>query len=192
MKLFERALLYAAQKHAGAVRKLDGAPYLLHPMEAAQIVYSLTKDEEVLAAALLHDTVEDTDAAEEDIRELFGERVAGLVASETEDKRPDLPKSESWRIRKEESLRELEETGDDAVRYLWMGDKLSNLRGLHRAWKVEGEAVFRRFNQHDPAQHAWYYRRIDELLRPLEGTDAWREYHALVEEIFTGFESGKK
>ena len=191
MTLFEKALSYAVQKHAGAVRKLDCAPYILHPMETALIVSTLTHDEEVLAAAVLHDTVEDTDATPDEVRELFGERTASLVASETENKRPDLPKSQSWRIRKEESLRELAAADDPAVLCLWLGDKLSNLRSLQRAYRAEGEAVWQHFNQRDPAQHAWYYRSIVGLLSPLSDSDAWKELNALTEEIFDGIESDK-
>lgn len=191
MTLFERALVYAVQKHAGAVRKLDDSPYILHPMETAGVVSTLTHDEEVLAAAVLHDTVEDTDATQDEIRELFGERTAALVASETEDKRPDLPKSQSWRIRKEESLRELAAAEDPGVLCLWLGDKLSNLRSLRRARQAEGDAVWLRFNQRDPAQHAWYYRSIVGLLSPLSDSDAWKELNALTEEIFGGIESDK-
>lgn len=184
MTLFERAMQYAEEKHRGMTRKLDDAPYILHPIEAAQIVSRFTDDEEIRAAAVLHDTVEDTDASLEDILALFGPRVAALVASETEEKRPDIPKAESWRIRKEESLSELKSASDPAVKYIWLGDKLSNIRGIYRAWKRLGDGVWLLFNQHDPAQHAWYYRGVAKLLSDLSSSPEWQEYNALVEEIF--------
>ena len=185
MTLFDEAIRFAVEKHSGMTRKGEPAPYILHPLEAAAIVGTLTCDEEVLAAAVLHDTVEDTGVNPEEIARRFGARVAALVASETEDKRPELPPEESWRMRKEQSLRKLREASDPAVRYLWLGDKLSNLRALSRAQKREGAAVWTRFHQKDPAQQAWYYRTIDGLLSGLRDSDAWQEYHALVETVFS-------
>lgn len=184
MSLFEKALAFALEKHCGAVRKLDSAPYILHPIEVALIVSTMTSDEEVLAAALLHDTVEDTTATQDEISALFGERTAALVASETENKRPDVPKAESWRIRKEESLEELKNAADIGVKYIWLGDKLSNLRGIHRAFLRCGAEVFNNFNQRDPKQHAWYYCSIREQLAELSGYDAWKEFSALIDDIF--------
>lgn len=184
MALTDKALIFAAQKHAGMRRKLDSAPFILHPIEAAMIVRSMTDDEEVIAAALLHDTVEDTDATIDEIRERFGERVAFLVASETENKRPGLSKKDTWLVRKEESLRELESCGDIGVKYLWLADKLSNMRSLAAAWNKRGSKVFAEFNQTDRAKHAWYYRRIAELLSELSGCGAWKEYKELVDTVF--------
>ncbi len=185
MTLFEQAIQFAVEKHAGVTRKRENLPYILHPMEAAVIVGGMTDDEEVLAAAVLHDTVEDTGATPEELEARFGRRVAALVASETENKRPQLPPGESWRVRKEESLRELETAADPGVKLLWLGDKLSNMRSFHREWKRSGSALWESFNQKDPAQQAWYYRSIDRLLAPLKDFEAWQEYHALVETVFS-------
>ena len=91
MGLFENAVRFAAERHSGTKRKSGTLPYLLHPMEVAVIVSSMTDDEEILAAAVLHDTVEDTDTTIGELEELFGPRVAGFVASETENKRPEIP-----------------------------------------------------------------------------------------------------
>lgn len=186
MSLFDKAVAFAAEKHSGMIRKLDSSPYILHPLEVAVIVSSLTSDEEVLAAAVLHDVVEDTDTDISVIEELFGSRVAALVASETENKRHGLPRGETWLLRKEESLRVLKNAADPGVAYLWLGDKLSNMRSLSRALKKQGAEVWNRFNQRDPAMHAMYYRRIARLLSGLNGSEAWQEYHALVEKVFEG------
>ena len=76
MSLFDDAARFAVDAHAGMLRKGDAIPYVLHPFEVASIAATITTDEEVLAAALLHDTVEDADASLDRIRELFGDRVA--------------------------------------------------------------------------------------------------------------------
>ena len=186
MDLLEKAMAFAAEAHHGMNRKRSGLPYIMHPMEVAVICGSLTYDQEVLAAALLHDTVEDTNTTLEELRERFGPRVAALVAAETENKREELPPELTWRIRKEESLEELHRAEDPGVRILWLGDKLSNIRSLHRMWLRDGEAVWSCFHQKDPAQQAWYYRTVARELEPLADTEAYREYLARTETVFKG------
>ena len=186
MKLLDDAIIFAVKAHSGTVRKNSGVPYILHPLEAAVIAASLTGDEEVMAAAVLHDTVEDTEASAEDIRARFGARVAALVAAETEDKRPGQPAADTWRLRKEESLRELAEAEDPGVKILWLADKLSNMRGLYRSWQKDGSAIWERFNQNDPAEQAWYYRSVTKLLAELGKSEAWQELNDLVEKVFEG------
>ena len=74
--IFERAVIFAVNAHSGMTRKGSRTPYILHPLEAAVIASTLTEDEEVLAACVLHDTLEDTPVAAEELRGDFGERVA--------------------------------------------------------------------------------------------------------------------
>ncbi|MBO6039767.1 MAG: bifunctional (p)ppGpp synthetase/guanosine-3',5'-bis(diphosphate) 3'-pyrophosphohydrolase [Oscillospiraceae bacterium] len=186
MTLFDEAIEFAVRAHSGAVRRRESTPYILHPLEAATIVGTMTSDEDVLAAAVLHDTVEDTDVTIEQIAERFGERVAILVASETENKRPGQDKKATWHIRKTESLETLKTASDPGVKLLWLGDKLSNIRSFYRAWRISGNSLWRSFNQDDPAEQAWYYRSIDAQLSDLHDHDAWQEYHFLVELIFKG------
>ena len=165
-------------------KKNAGIPYLLHPMEAAVIVGTMTNDQEILAAALLHDVVEDTNTTIEEVRERFGDRVARLVASETENKREELPPGETWRIRKEESLEELRNSSKD-VKMLWLGDKLSNMRSFYRSWDLEGANLWQAFNMKDSSLQYWYYSTIAELLRPeLSDYPAWKEYYELVKRVF--------
>ena len=87
--LLERAVAFAAKAHSGTFRKATRIPYIVHPMEAAAIVATLTDDEEVLAAAVLHDVIEDTGHSAEEIAGKFGERVARLVLAESENKRTE-------------------------------------------------------------------------------------------------------
>ena len=89
--LLNDAVEFAAQKHIGQYRKGSQLPYIIHPMEAAAICASFTNDVEVLAAAVLHDVVEDAHVAVDEIEERFGPRVAALVASESENRREDIP-----------------------------------------------------------------------------------------------------
>ena len=184
MELVSEAIAFAVKAHDGMRRKKSDAPYILHPMEAAVIVGTMTNDQNIIAAAALHDVVEDTDITIEEIEEKFGKRVRELVEAETENKREELPPSETWRIRKKESLIELKNAKDDAVLMLWLGDKLANMRAIYRDFKVEGVAMWQRFNQKDVSQQAWYYRSIVDLTSRLSDTSAWIEYKTLTELVF--------
>ena len=89
--LLARAVAYAAEEHVGQFRKGTQLPYIVHPMEVAAICGTMTEDEEVLAAAVLHDTIEDTPATKEDLEDRFGPRVTELVLSQSENKREGQP-----------------------------------------------------------------------------------------------------
>ena len=115
MELVSEAIIFAAKVHDGMRRRKSDSPYVLHPLEAAVIVGSMTDDQHVIAAAVLRDVVEDAGITMDEVEQRFGVRVRQLVESETENKREDLPPEETWRIRKEESLRVLANTEDPAV-----------------------------------------------------------------------------
>ena len=184
MELVSEAIAFAVKVHDGQRRKKSEAPYILHPMEAAVIVGTMTNDQNLIAAAALHDVVEDAGISIEEIGEKFGQRVKELVGSETEDKRADLPPEETWRIRKEESLEVLKNTEDLGVLMVWLGDKLANMRAIYRDWKIEGHAMWQRFNQTDVGAQAWYYGSIVKLTERLSHTSALLEYKTLTELVF--------
>ena len=184
MELVSEAIAFAVKAHDGMRRKKSEVPYILHPMEAAVIVGTMTDDQNLIAAAALHDVVEDADIDIEEIEKNFGRRVRELVESETEDKRADLPPSDTWRIRKEETLSILRDTDDIGVLMVWIGDKLANMRSIYRDWKVDGDAMWQRFNQKNVNEQAWYYRSIVELTERLSHTSAWIEYKTLTEIVF--------
>ena len=183
--LVSKALVFSAKAHDGMRRRKSDAPYILHPMEVAAIIGTMTDDQEVIAAGVLHDVVEDAKITLEEIGVSFGARVMELVASETENKREDLPPEETWRIRKEESLEKLKNTDDIAVLMLWIGDKLSNIRSIYRDFLIEGDALWNKFHQSDIRMQAWYYRSVMKYTERLCDTLAWVEYKTLVEKIFS-------
>lgn len=186
MSVFEKALAFAAAKHEGQIRKRNGTPFILHPCEAAAIAATMTNDHEILAAVLLHDILEDTDSAYEEIEREFGERIAQLVLAETEDKHNSLSREESWMTRKKESLDHLHNCKDIAVRIMWLSDKLSNVRSFYRLHLEEGDAMWNHFNQKDIRLQEWYYREIIKEMGELSQTLAYREYVWLVDIIFGG------
>ena len=182
--LVSEAIAFATEAHDGMRRKKSDTPYILHPIEVAVIISTMTDRQEVIAAGLLHDVVEDAGITIEQVGEKFGERVKELVASETENKREELPSEQTWRIRKEETLEKLRVTDDIDILMLWIGDKLSNIRAIYRSYLVEGSAVWNRFHQSDANVQAWYYRSILKYTERLSHTLAWNEYKSLVEKIF--------
>lgn len=182
-ELLNKAVIFAVNAHDGQFRKKTNVPYILHPLETAAIVGTMTTDDEILAGAVLHDTVEDTDTTVLQIKELFGERVASLVSSESENKRADKPAALTWKIRKEETIEHLKTASAD-VKMITLGDKLSNIRSIHRDSGVLGDAVWQRFNQKDKNEHKWYYESIAECLTELKDFDAYREYVYLVKKTF--------
>ncbi len=186
MTILEEAILFATQVHSGGVRKGSSVPYILHPLEAAAIAASITEDQTVLAAAVLHDVVEDTPCTLELLEDRFGPRVSSLVAAETEDKRPDQAPETTWQLRKEEAIRHLRQDSRREVKIIAMGDKLSNLRAMHQALIRDGNALWTRFHQQDPLAHCWYYREVGIALDCLRDYPAWQEYWHLYQQIWPG------
>lgn len=184
MNVLEEAILFATKAHEGQKRKMTGIPYILHPLEVAGIIGTITPDLEIMAAGVLHDTIEDCDVDPREIKERFGDRVSALVQSETEDKLSDRPASETWKERKEDSLLMLHYTKDTGVRILWLGDKLSNMRSFYRSYLEKGNEIFAGLHMKDPAVQGWYYKSIAKELQELKDTEAYKEYVRLVEYVF--------
>lgn len=184
MDLMDEATQFAVQVFHGKKRKASGLPAVFHSIEAAEIVSELTTDEQTRAAAVLHDTVEDAGVTIEQIREKFGARVAELVAAETENKREHADPGATWMVRKQEAIEFLRHTDDIAVKQIFLGDKLSNIRSFYQLKKSEGADMWRYFNQKDPEMHHWYYRTIADLLADLKETGPYKEYSELISRVF--------
>ncbi len=180
----DQAIAFATEAHKGQTRKLQCTPYILHPIEVATIISTMTNDEDVMIAGLLHDTVEDANVDPKTISELFGPRVSALVQSETEDKLSSRPAAETWKERKEDSLLMLRYTKDLDVKRLWLGDKLSNIRSFHNSSLTMGDDIWKDLNQKDPKMHEWYYRTIAEYVSDLSDTAAYKEYMARLDLLF--------
>ena len=184
ISLMDRAIVFATRAHSGTYRKGPNIPYIVHPIEAAAIVSTMTSDPDMIAAAVLHDVVEDTDATLEEIRFFFNDRIAKLVESESEDKRKDLPPQETWMIRKMETLEFLRTQADRDAKILALADKLSNIRAIHRDQKTVGDQLWERFNEKRKEKHGWMYRQVADALSELSDTFAWKEYDELVRKTF--------
>lgn len=134
---FARALDFAAQKHTDHRRKgVRGEPYVNHLVEVARLVAEATQgtDPRAIAAAILHDTLEDTDATREELEEHFGEEIASIVAEVTDDKR--LTKDERKQYQVDSAPH-----ASHRAKLVKLADKISNLRSMQVSppadWKLE-------------------------------------------------------
>jgi guanosine-3',5'-bis(diphosphate) 3'-pyrophosphohydrolase len=117
------AASFAAKKHRYQKRKGDDAePYVNHPLEVANILANVGKieDYDILIAAVLHDTIEDTETTREELTELFGERVCGFVLEVTDDKSLDKAERKQRQIEHAPHL-------SAGAKQIKLGDKISNI-----------------------------------------------------------------
>jgi (p)ppGpp synthase/HD superfamily hydrolase len=134
------ALEQASEAHAGQVRNGSGGmPYIEHPKAVATLLAEHGFGDDVLASALLHDVVEDSETAVEDLHQRFGEPVAGLVAALSDDE-----SIADYRERKDEHRERIRKADGDAFA-IYGADKLTNVRTLRRAYGEEGERVREEF-----------------------------------------------
>ena len=187
MNKIDKAIFLASDRHQNVYRKMGGQPYICHPIEVMSLCYMITHDEDVLCACILHDLIEDTTTNILEISEEFGDRVAVIVAHETENKYPGISKSESWLKRKRDAIRNLSIADDPGAKIVCICDKVSNLRSMHMM-QLAGEDVFSHFNQKDPTKHYWYYRSLRDVVSEYAGNPVYEEMCFLINEIFKGVE----
>lgn len=134
--LVRSALERARSDHEGQVRNGSGGmPYIEHPVRVAALLDEQGYGEEALAAALLHDVVEDSETTLDELRQLFGEEVAGMVGALTDDESID-----SYKARKAEHRERLAAAGEEAMA-IYAADKLTNSTTLRAAYEDEGDPV---------------------------------------------------
>ena len=188
MSNFKKACNFIIEAHDGQIRKMVNTPYVFHLFEVSQIVSTMSNDEDTWCAALLHDCVEDRGISIDDIKKEFNERIAYLVSMETEDKKGQVNKAATWKLRKIESLEELKNCNDIEVKKIWLADKLSNIRSLYHCYLEDGDNIWNAFNEKDPKNHGWYYSEIGRLLKELKDYTAYKEYIEIIKKLFGGYD----
>ena len=148
------------------------------------IVASITDDHELMAAAALHDLIEDTDVTYDDIKLEFGKRVADIVAAESINLLPNYDKL-SWVEAKQLAIDKLKEAPID-VKIIALSDKLSNMRAINNDYRLNGEDFWNRFKIKDKNIHKWRYNALLECFEELKDTRAYKEFKHLVIETFNG------
>lgn len=184
--LLFRALNLANEAHFGQRRKVSGAPYLIHPLNVANILleYGFPADP-FGVAALLHDTVEDTYVTVALIRESFGEEIASMVERVSH---PD--KDMSWWDRRVHAVDGLRQAPENVL-VLACADKLDNLSSIRRDLSRLGDSVWDKFRAPRDMQ-AWYYRSLAEVFlnRRGNGGAAARLFDAFGDEVTRMFGRG--
>jgi (p)ppGpp synthase/HD superfamily hydrolase len=177
---FERALVFATQKHAGQHRKGTAVPYVAHLLGVASLVLEAGGDEDLAIAALLHDVVEDCGGAPmlKEIRRRFGKRVAYVVEGCTDS---NLTPKPPWLERKKAYIAHLR-TADSDTRLVSAADKLYNVRSIVAAYREIGEKVWERFlGKRDGT--LWYYRALLDEFKRKQATPLIRELERAVIEL---------
>lgn len=177
------AYAYAARAHLGQYRKKTRVPYFTHIITTMNYAVELTREIEVLQAAILHDTVEDTWVTLDDLRKEFGDRVARLVETETENKRRNIPAAQTWEIRKRETIEHLKVASLDA-KLIVLADKTANLESIVREQHYLKTEIWNKFNQPDKSKQEWYFRAVREQLMEFCDTSVMRAYDQYLTILF--------
>ncbi len=175
LMLLDRATRLAVSGHATQVRKDDQSPYITHPVMIALIVAKAGYGEAVIAAALTHDLVEDTDMTLEELRRELGDEVADIVASVSNDD------SLSWEEKKLKYIETVRE-GSEGAKAVATADKIHNAESLIAAHARLGPALWDHFNA-GRDKKIWFEEKMLEMLK-----ESWQhplvdEYEALVRKM---------
>ena len=173
------ALCFAANAHSGQYRKSTNIPYLVHPITAMRHLIRYSASSDAVAAAILHDTLEDTPTTASDLRSAFGDRITELVIGASE---PD--KTLSWQERKEHTIKQLSQVSDIDQLMVICADKLSNISDIAADYQALGEVVWERFGRGYEDQK-WYYRSLAEVFaRHTSKSGIFSEFIDIVNQVF--------
>jgi (p)ppGpp synthase/HD superfamily hydrolase len=167
--LTRAALKWAATLHRDQRRAVDRAPFILHPLEVAALLTGRGYDDEVTAAGLLHDVIEDTNAGMDELRSRFGDRVARIVATVSED-----PAIREYDARKAALREQVAATADGGARAVFAADKVAKAREL-RAQASRAEALLDDPELHRRLEH---YQASLEMLESIVPDDPLVRQHA--------------
>lgn len=180
------ALALACQTHAGQARQTGAGetPFIDHPLAVAERLAAAGRPDEVVAAALLHDTVEHGEVEPAELRERFGAQVAAIVAALTED-----AGIESYKERKDE-LRDRVAAAGGAARDVYAADKLANVAVLREAYGAVGEEVDSRLPVPLERKLRTWERDLEMLAgRPTDGATDGSPGEPLVEQLAAELEA---
>lgn len=180
MEMKGKAKRFAEKAHAGQYRKTGNIPYITHPIRVAALLESSGASDELVCAGYLHDVVEDTTIGIDEIEKEFGERVADLVRSHTEDK------SKTWKERKQHTI-DILKTAEPEVKQLIIADRLDNLLSLEADLQRIGPDVWNVFNAGYEDQK-WYnmelLKHMDDGLPEKERPKFFDDFSAVIQRIF--------
>lgn len=165
--IIEKAAKISVIAHSGQTRKDDGSPYIVHPFVVALKLMKYNFPDAVIAAALMHDVLEDTDFSEEEFKKELGEEVLEIVKPLTEDK--SLP----WEERKKKYVESLRGSREE-VKAIAVADKIHNLESLLAVYEAQGNEIWKKFNR-GKEQKIWFENEVLKMFK-----ETWK--HPLIEE----------
>lgn len=178
--LINKAIIVAAKAHEGHYRKASNIPYIVHPFEVAMTLQKNGASKEVITAGMLHDTLEDTSLTENDIKDIFGEKILKLVLGASEEL--ENRENRSWEERKKHTV-EYSKNAPFEIKLIICSDKLSNIRSMIRDYKEMGEKLWEKFNA-PYLKQKWYYESLVDSLDELEGYEMYEEFKEAVKKLF--------
>ena len=152
-----KAIDFAVKAHEGQTRKGKEVSYIMHPLSVGLLLSSSGAEEDLVVAGVLHDTIEDTTVTYEDIKKIFGKRVADIVNDVTEQ-----DKSLPWAQRKQLALEHVKDMNEDSV-LVKTADVLHNMNDQLEDYKKEGDVMFSKFNAGKEAQLNRYKNLVAEI-----------------------------
>jgi len=176
-----KAIEFATKVHNGQFRKGTQIPFIVHPIGVGRKLIEIGASEALIIAGFLHDSVEDTSATLDEIRVLFGKKVAGIIDAASE---PD--KAKSWKERKQHTIDKLKTASMDVL-IVECADKLDNIKDIRNDYKAEGDKLWSRLTASKEDQK-WYYTTLTKIFsKRAKGkilTSLSREFKAEVRNAF--------
>jgi guanosine-3',5'-bis(diphosphate) 3'-pyrophosphohydrolase len=175
MNIIEKAARIAVEAHDGQKRKNDGSPYIVHPFMVALKVAQHGFKEDIIAAALLHDVLEDTGIPEERLRQELGSNVVGIVKNVT------YKEGLKWKAKRKDYNKRVAQ-GSEGTKAISIADKIHNLTNLLESYEELGPSLWDKFNR-GREDKLW---SEEDLLKGLK--EVWEhplldEYEKLVEKM---------
>lgn len=181
MDIISKAINFAAVKHSTQLRKGTDIPYIVHPFQVGLILIRAECSDDVVAAGILHDTMEDARVRYDELVMEFNKNVADIVKACSE---PD--KKKPWEERKKHTIEFLKTASRD-VKIVSCADKLHNITSIYDNWLKVSDSVWLRFRRGKKEQE-WYYKELIESLKCDEYTilqnKVYEEYKAAVYKVF--------
>lgn len=174
MNIIDKTAKIMLAAHKNQTRKTDGSPYVAHPMMVAKKLARLDLKDEVVAAALLHDVLEDTDFDKSKLEKEVGKEVYKIVLAVSEDK--DM----EWEERKQKYIDTVINSPEE-VKFVSIADKIHNLESLIKTHQEMGPAIWERFNR-GKEKKMWFEKKLLEGFKKTWSHDLVDEYEKLIQE----------
>jgi len=172
MNLIEKATRIAVKSHKNQTRKGDDLPYIIHPFMVAIKLAKYGFLEETIAAALVHDVLEDTDFPEKELKKELGDKVLKIVKSVTNDE------TLVWEEKKKKYI-ETVKKGSIESKAVATADKIHNLESLLTAYEEQGPKIWQKFNR-GKEQKVWFEKEMLKMLKETWQHPLINEYESLL------------